>query len=54
MISPKFGKQEECNMDNYNGNTYARQDTDMSVGAWIGTQMCIRDRVWAFPCPGCG
>lgn len=24
-------------MDNYNGNTYARQDTDMSVGAWIGT-----------------
>ena len=24
-------------MDNYNGNTYARQDTDMAVGAWIGT-----------------
>ena len=24
-------------MDNYNGNTYARQDTDMSVGSWIGT-----------------
>ena len=29
-------------MDNYNGNTYARQDTDMSVGAWIGTLI-----VWA-------
>ena len=26
-------------MDNYNGNTYARQDTDMSVGSWIGTMI---------------
>ena len=28
-------------MDNYNGNTYARQDTDMSVGSWIGTLILL-------------
>ena len=37
-------------MDNYNGNTYARQDTDMSVGAWIGTQILSAIPIVGFIC----
>ena len=37
-------------MDNYNGNTYARQDTDMSVGAWIGTLILSAIPVVGFIC----
>lgn len=37
-------------MDNYNGNTYARQDTDMSVGAWIGTLILSAIPIVGFIC----
>ena len=37
-------------MDNYNGNTYARQDTDMSVGAWIGTMIRSAIPIVGFIC----
>ena len=37
-------------MDNYNGNTYARQDTDMSVGSWIGTLILSAIPVVGFIC----
>ena len=37
-------------MDNYNGNTYARQDTDMSVGSWIGTLILSTIPIVGFIC----
>lgn len=37
-------------MDNYNGNTYARQDTDMSVGSWIGTLILSAIPIVGFIC----
>ena len=37
-------------MDNYNGNTYARQDTDMSVGSWIGTMIRSAIPIVGFIC----
>ena len=37
-------------MDNYNGNTYARQDTDMSVGSWIGTMILSVIPIVGFIC----
>ena len=37
-------------MDNYNGNTYARQDTDMSVGSWIGTLILSASPIVGFIC----
>ena len=50
IVFPKLGKQEEYNMDNYNGNTYARQDTDMSVGSWIGTMILSAIPIVGFIC----
>ena len=38
-------------MDSYNGNTYVqRQDTDMSVGAWIGTLILSAIPIVGFIC----
>ena len=37
-------------MDNYNGKTYARQDTDMSVGSWIGTLILSAIPIVGFIC----
>lgn len=37
-------------MDNYNSNTYARQDTDMSVGSWIGTLILSAIPIVGFIC----
>ena len=38
-------------MDSYNGNTYVqRQDTDMSVGSWIGTLILSAIPIVGFIC----